>query len=95
MLLDQNARARGGEIDLILRDGRVIVFVEVRMRQSQQYGGALASLQWSKQRRIKRAARIWWAKAVAAGRLSGGEPCRFDLVAIEAGELFWHRHVFD
>ncbi|MEY2776504.1 MAG: hypothetical protein RLY30_602 [Pseudomonadota bacterium] len=94
-LIEQNATARGGEIDLILRHGAEIVFVEVRMRQSLRFGGALASVQVAKQKKLKRAARLWWARAAAAGRISGQEPCRFDVVAIESGELFWHRHVFE
>lgn len=94
-LLDQNAHARGGEIDLVLREAGVIVFVEVRMRRSLRFGGALASIRAAKQHRLRRAARVWWARALAAGRISGREPCRFDVIAIEAEALFWHRHAFD
>lgn len=95
LLIEMNARARTGEVDLILSDGAEIVFVEVRMRRSRQFGGALASVSLAKQRRLRRAAHFWWARAVAAGRITAEQACRFDVVAIEGGELFWHRHVFD
>jgi putative endonuclease len=44
-----NYRTRCGEIDLIMRDGPVLVFVEVRQRTSRAFGGAVASVTWSKQ----------------------------------------------
>ncbi|MEY3572700.1 MAG: hypothetical protein RJA77_615 [Pseudomonadota bacterium] len=94
-LLDQNVRFRSGELDLVCRHQGEVVFVEVRMRASQGFGGALASVDLRKQRRLRSAARIWWAQALRQGRVTGREPCRFDVIAIEAGELFWHRQVFD
>ena len=39
-----NVNERGGEIDLIMREGRTTVFVEVRYRRSALYGGAAASV---------------------------------------------------
>lgn len=94
-LLDQNVRFRCGELDLICRHRGEIVFVEVRMRTDRRYGGALESVNHAKQSRLRLAARLWWSQAVRQRRLTGQEPCRFDVVAIEAGELFWHRQVFD
>ena len=44
-----NVRGRGGEIDLIMKDGQTIVFVEVRYRQSSRFGGAAASVTLAKQ----------------------------------------------
>lgn len=95
VLIEQNARARSGEIDLVMWEAGEIVFVEVRMRRDLRFGGALASIHVHKQRRLRRAARVWWARALGAGRISGQEACRFDVIAIEAGELFWHRRAFD
>jgi putative endonuclease len=82
--------ARGGEIDLILRerDG-TLVFVEVRSRQGSSYGGALGSVTSTKQRRIVRAAQHYLM------RLASPPPCRFDVVAIEGGELVWLKAAFD
>jgi putative endonuclease len=83
-------RARGGEIDLILRerDG-TLVFVEVRARGGSAYGGALASVTARKQQRLLLAARHYLA------RLNAMPACRFDVVAIEGEHLQWIRGAFD
>ena len=92
-LLTRNYRTPGrggGEIDLIVRapDGTV-VFVEVRQRSTTGHGGAAASVDWRKQRRIVFAARHYLA------RLRHPPPCRFDVVAIEAGRIDWLAGAFD
>lgn len=82
--------ARGAEIDLILRDrDGTLVFVEVRARAGASAGGAAASVDGIKQRRIVRAARHYLM------RLPVLPPCRFDVVAVDAGELTWLRGAFD
>ena len=83
-------RARGGEVDLILRerDG-TLVFVEVRSRASDLHGGALASVGAAKQRALVFAAQHYLA------RLTHTPPCRFDVVAVEASGLHWVRAAFD
>ena len=83
-------RARGGEIDLILRerDG-TLVFVEVRSRASAAHGGALASVSAVKQRALVFAAQHYLA------RLAQVPPCRFDVVAVEGDGLHWVRAAFD
>jgi len=83
-------RARGGEIDLILRerDG-TLVFVEVRSRADAAFGGALASVTARKQQRLVLAARHYLAQ------LAQVPPCRFDVVAIDAGAVQWVRAAFD
>ncbi len=82
--------ARGAEIDLILRerDG-TLVFVEVRARASASHGGALASVDARKQQRIVRAAQHYLL------RLPVLPPCRFDVVAVEAGQVRWVKAAFD
>lgn len=55
-LLERNFRTRSGEIDLVMRDGRTLVFVEVKFRASTSHGGPLEAVTASKQRRIKRTA---------------------------------------
>ena len=83
-------RARGAEIDLILRDGDgTLVFVEVRVRADGRAGGAAASITGLKQRRIVRAAQHYLM------RLPQCPPCRFDVVAIEGERLEWLRAAFD
>jgi putative endonuclease len=81
--------ARGGEIDLILRerDG-TLVFVEVRSRASASHGGALASVGTAKQRSLVFAAQHYLA------RLTRVPPCRFDVVSVEGTALQWVRAAF-
>jgi putative endonuclease len=84
------SRARGAEIDLILRDTEgTLVFVEVRTRADGRAGGAAASVTGPKQRRIVRAAQHYLM------RLPRCPPCRFDVVAIEGERLEWIRAAFD
>lgn len=82
--------ARGGEVDLILRerDG-TLVFVEVRARSSGAFGGAAASIGTSKQRRLVFAAQHFLR------RYSTLPPCRFDVVAIQGEGVEWLRGAFD
>ena len=96
MLVQRNYRvargpsARGGEVDLILRerDG-TLVFVEVRARSSGAFGGAGASVTGGKQRRIVLAARHYLMQMAVP------PPCRFDVVAIDGGRIEWLRGAFD
>jgi putative endonuclease len=83
-------RARGGEVDLILRerDG-TLVFVEVRCRADASHGGALASVSATKQRSLVFAAQHYLA------RLPHMPPCRFDVVAVEGTALQWVRGAFE
>lgn len=80
VLVERNYRCRGGEIDLIMREGAHIVFVEVRYRASQGFGGALASVGTRKQARLILAA----SHFLAAKRLDS--PARFDVVAVSPGQ---------
>jgi putative endonuclease len=83
-------RARGGEVDLILRDrDGTLVFVEVRARASASHGGAAASITASKQRRLVYAARHFLLAHASP------PPCRFDVVAIDGERLEWLRGAFD
>lgn len=77
-LIDSNFRCRFGELDLILEDGSCLVIAEVRYRRSKGYGGPLATVQASKQRRIIRSTAIWLQQRRTFAEL----PVRFDVVAI-------------
>ena len=80
----------GGEIDLIMRDtDHTLVFVEVRKRRSSQHGGALASVTFTKQRRIVFAAQQYLLK------LRQMPTCRFDVVAKEGEDLQWIKAAFE
>ena len=83
-------RARGGEVDLILRDrDGTLVFVEVRARADTRHGGAAATVDALKQRRLVFAARHFLA------RLPTLPPCRFDVVSVEGERIEWLRAAFD
>ncbi|MBM0107514.1 YraN family protein [Steroidobacter sp. S1-65] len=81
-LIVRNYRAKVGELDLVMLDGQTLVFVEVRCRSSQQYGGPAASITWQKQRRLVKAAEHLLMKRAELRRY----PARFDVVAIATGE---------
>lgn len=82
--------ARGGEIDLILRDrDGTLVFVEVRRRASRGQGGAAATVSSVKQQRLVFAARHYLLRHATP------PPCRFDVVAIDGEGLEWLRAAFD
>lgn len=89
-LLERNAASALGELDLVMRDGATVVFVEVRARADARYGGAAASVTPAKQRRLRRIAQQW-LQARAGGRWP---PCRFDVVAIDGGRIDWIRDAF-
>ena len=77
--LRQNFRCRAGEIDLIMRDGDTVSFVEVKYRAGPDYGGAASAIPRRKQRRLIRAALFFLARNPGLGR----EALRFDALLIE------------
>lgn len=77
-LIARGYRTRYGEIDLIVRDGRYIVFVEVKLRASDEFAQAREFVSRSKQRKIKTTASIWLASHETAL-----QP-RFDVVEVYA-----------
>ena len=89
-IIERNFRVRGGEIDLICRDGRTTVFVEVRLRSRGDFGGAAASITATKQARLIMAARHWLLR-------HGETPCRFDcmlLDQLDTHHIEWLRNAF-
>lgn len=92
--LASNWYCRLGEIDLIMRDGDSVVFVEVKYRRTRQFGGALASVTRSKQRKIMAAAGIWLSR-----QRQGNLNCRFDVLGMEPDatngiQYHWIQHAF-
>ena len=89
-IVTRNFRTRRGEIDLIARDGATLVFVEVRLRRSQSFGGAGASITSAKCARLTAAARAY------LGRLGAEPPCRFDAVLLDSLDpprIAWERDI--
>jgi len=88
----RNVRFRGGEIDLVMRDGAHWVFVEVRARRDARFGGAAASIDARKRHRISLAAQCYLLRRFGQ---RAWPACRFDVVAFEAGEPNWVRGAFE
>ncbi|WP_017904830.1 YraN family protein [Pseudomonas asplenii] len=95
-LLAHNWLCKRGELDLVMLDGDTVVFVEVRYRKNTQWGGAAGSIDARKRKKLIVAAQYFLQRE---SRWSGN-PCRFDVVAIEgaldaAPRLNWLRNAFD
>jgi putative endonuclease len=85
-IVERKYRCRGGEIDLVARDGSTLVFVEVRLRANSAYGGAGASITATKRERLTIAARHYLAG------LTREPACRFDAIlldALDAARIEW------
>ena len=77
-VIARNYRCRFGEIDLIARDGAVLVFIEVRLRRGSRFGGAAASITPAKQKKLVATARCYLA---GLKELPG---CRFDAILLDS-----------
>jgi putative endonuclease len=92
--LAANANYCGGELDLVMRDGDTLVFVEVRYRRSAGFGGGAASIDANKRRKLVHAA----SQFLAAHREYSRAPCRFDVIDAsgdpEAPIFDWLRDAF-
>ena len=89
VLVEENFLCKGGEIDLVMRDGATLVFVEVRQRADTDHGGAAASITPAKIRRLQRAAQFYLL------RFPVTPPCRFDVVAIDGSHVEWLQDVIN
>lgn len=89
-----NVRYRGGELDLVMDDRDVLVFVEVRYRRGAGYGGGAGSVDAAKCRKLARAAGLY----LASHPTLANRPCRFDVVAMSgddaAPRFEWIRNAF-
>ncbi len=93
-LLARNARSRGGELDLVMHDGEVLVFVEVRFRATKAFGGGTASVDPGKRRKLVRAAQVFLLRHPHYANA----PCRFDVIDAsgepDAPRIDWLRDAF-
>ena len=92
VIVERNWRRRVGELDLIARDGDMLVFVEVRLRRRNDFGGAAASITAKKRARMIAAAGLYLA------RLRQTPACRFDAILLDAldpARIEWLRNVLD
>ena len=90
-LITKNFSIKAGEVDLIMRDGETLVFIEVRYRKNADFGGAAASVTAKKQQRIIKAALAYQQKHMPQSSM------RFDVVAIEGDNknIDWISSAFD
>ena len=77
VIIDRRFRTRCGELDIVARDGHVLVFVEVRARSGSNFGTPLESVTWKKRQRLSQ-----MAASYLCLRRMAGMACRFDVVAI-------------
>lgn len=80
-VLERNARSSVGELDLVVEDGAVLVFVEVKSRHSDTYGGAVHAVHRRKQNKLIQLAAQYLARHHITNR-----PCRFDVVLVQGTE---------
>ena len=85
-IVARNYRCRNGEIDLVCRDGKVLVFVEVRLRRNPGFGGPGASITQAKQRRIVLAAQHYLATQDKSNC-----DCRIDCILLDGNTVEWLR----
>jgi putative endonuclease len=89
-LVERNFRCAYGEIDLIMLDRKTLVFIEVRLRSSANFGGAAMSINQSKQQKIKRTAALYL-------QTHGDSACRFDAILmskVDINALEWIQDAF-
>lgn len=90
-LVASNYQCRFGEIDLIMRDGQTLVFVEVRLRHNVSFGGAAMSITTAKRQKIIRTAEHYLQQ-------HGDSACRFDAILMSTASvqgIEWIKGAFD
>lgn len=89
-----NAHYRFGELDLVMRDGKVLVFIEVRYRRDDRFGGGAASIDRRKRHKLVQAAQAF----LIAHREFANAACRFDVIDADGDpttpRLTWLRDAF-
>jgi putative endonuclease len=82
-IIGTNVQAGRNELDLIVRRGTMLTFVEVKARRRGGFGGAVGAVDAEKRRRVRRAARVWLSQNPQPDYVRVG----FEVVAVEAGRL--------
>lgn len=94
-IVESNFHCRFGEIDIIAKDAEVIIFVEVKYRNDISYGGAISAISPSKQKKIKKSARIYLQQHALN---EYNTACRFDVIAMQgqlnAPDITWLTNAF-
>jgi len=82
-IIGTNVRAGRNELDLIVRRGRELTFVEVKERRGPGFGGAIGAVDAEKRRRVRRAAQVWLSRNPQAAHVRVG----FEVIAVDEGRL--------
>ena len=88
--VQRNFRCKWGEIDLIMQDRHVIVFVEVRYRRQNRFGSPAESVGYRKQQKLIATAEHY----LQTREELSNSPCRFDVVSISPDEVSWIKDAF-
>ena len=89
-ILARNFYFRGGEIDLIAKDGEYVCFIEVKYRKSHHFGTPEEAVTLSKQKKIIQGARVY----LYQNRYPTDTPCRFDVISVFGQEITWIKDAF-
>lgn len=90
-ILEKNFRCRQGEIDLIARDGKYLVFVEVKYRKNSASGYPAEAVDVRKQRRIADTALYY----CYTHKIPESQPCRFDVASICGDRIEYIKNAFE
>lgn len=86
--VEQNVKYTFGEIDLVMKRDNALIFVEVKYRSKSHFGGAINALSKKQIQRLRRAAEHY----MQINKMD--IICRFDLIAIDAGQIHWLKNAF-
>lgn len=90
-IIEYNFRCRGGEIDIVARDGTYLVFVEVKYRRNEGAGNPLEAVNHKKQQIISKTA-SYYCLTHGYGEMT---PCRFDVAAVLGNEISLIKNAFE
>ena len=92
-LISRNYRCKTGEIDLIMQENLILVFVEVRFRKNEFFGTSAETVTYTKQKKLIKAAQFYLQQHRCENR-----PCRFDVIAMTSrnskSEIEWIKDAF-
>jgi putative endonuclease len=95
VLQDKNSYSRLGEIDIIMKEGETFVFIEVKYRSSELFGGAISAISEQKQHKIRKTAAFYLQQC---GLNEYNTSCRFDVVALQGNinnlDITWLKNAF-
>jgi len=93
--IESNVHCRQGEIDLVMRDHDTLIFVEVKYRKNNSFGGAIAAVSQAKQNKIKHCVSFFLQKS---NLNEYNTPCRFDVIALDGDitqpQVTWLKNAF-